>query len=82
MTANPNFDTVMLTKGHALCIVKLTDCVPMTAIHEAGAKCAVYPKAWAWILEDVRVITPFPVKGKLGLFEVMIVGSGNKWRAL
>lgn len=58
--------------GRALCIVKLTDCVPMTAIHEAAAKCAVYPKAWAWILEDVRVIEPFPVKGKLGLFEVEV----------
>lgn len=58
--------------GHALCVVRLVDCVPMTAIHEAAAKCAVYPKAWAWILEDVRAIESFPVKGKLGLFEVEV----------
>lgn len=72
-TPNPNFskdEMDKLPKGVALCLVRIADCVPMTAIHEAAAKCQVYPKAWAWILEDVRAIEPFPVKGKLGLFEI------------
>lgn len=74
-TENPNFgdlDAATYPKGVTLCVVKLVDCVPMAAIHEEGARCAVYPNAWAWILEDVRKVEPFPVKGKLGLFEVEV----------
>lgn len=44
--------------GHALCIVNLYD------IKKLG------DRDYAWLLKDVRYIEPFPVKGKLHLFEV------------
>ena len=44
--------------GHALCIVNLYD------IEKLG------DRDYAWLLKDVRYIEPFPVKGKLHLFEV------------
>ena len=44
--------------GHALCIVNLYD------IEKLGER------DYAWLLKDVRYIEPFPVKGKLHLFEV------------
>ncbi len=72
-TPNPNFskdEMDKLPKGIALCLVRLVDCVPMTQVHEAAAKCQVYPKAWAWILEDVQRIVSVSVKGKLGLFDL------------
>ena len=37
---------------------------------EQAACCKLYPDAWAWLLEDVAKISPFPVKGQLGFFEV------------
>jgi hypothetical protein len=30
----------------------------------------MYPNAFAWVLQNVRAIEPFPVKGQLGLYEV------------
>lgn len=56
--------------GKALCIVRIVDCRPMTT-EDADAACIEkYPGAWAWILEDIRPVCPFPVRGKLGLFEL------------
>jgi hypothetical protein len=34
------------------------------------AKCDPYPNAYGWVLKNVRQITPFPVRGSLGLFNV------------
>jgi hypothetical protein len=42
----------------------------MTKADEPAAHCEIYPKAKAWVIEDVRKIKPFPVIGKLGFFEV------------
>ncbi len=56
--------------GTALAIVRVVECRPMTQADETAACCQVYPNAWAWILEDIRPIQPFPVKGSLRLFEV------------
>ena len=42
---------------------------------EAGACCPRYPGAWAWVLTDLRKLRPFPVSGRLGLYEVDL-GSG------
>lgn len=44
--------------GHAVCVVDLVD------IKKAGGG------EYAWILENLSLIEPFPVKGKLSLFEV------------
>lgn len=59
-----------LPAGQALCIINLTDCRPMTRADETEARCKLYPGAWSWVLEDVRPVRPFPVRGKLGLYHV------------
>ena len=58
--------------GVALCIVRVADCRPMTSADETAACCKRYPRAWAWILEDLRPIEPFPVSGKHRLFDVQL----------
>lgn len=64
-----------LPVGVAVCIAKIVDCRPMTFADEAKACCEIYPGAYAWILENIRPIKPFPVKGQLGIYEVNIVDS-------
>jgi hypothetical protein len=56
--------------GMAFAIAELADVRPMTKADEAAACCAVYDRANSWFLENVTPIEPFPVKGKLGLFDV------------
>ena len=56
--------------GCALAIARLVDCRPMTVRDELTACCHVYPDAKAWVLENIRPITPFYVKGSLGLYVV------------
>jgi hypothetical protein len=55
--------------GYAIAIANLVDCRPMTERDEPDACCPAYPGAFAWVLEDIRKIEPFPVKGRLGIFE-------------
>lgn len=61
--------------GSALAIARLVDCRPMTRHDERAACCTVYDNAYAWILEDIRAVTPFRVKGQLGLFDVQFQRS-------
>lgn len=56
--------------GGAVCVANLVDCRPMTKADEEAAMCSVYPGAFSWVLEDIRKIEPFAVKGKLRLFDV------------
>ncbi len=56
--------------GYAIAIAELVDCRPMTTRDEKAACCPVYPNAVAWVLRNVRAIEPFPVKGRLRLYEV------------
>lgn len=58
--------------GQALCLVTLKDVVPFETKHLDAAHLENMPdkKGYAWILEDVRYIKPFPVKGKLHLYDV------------
>jgi hypothetical protein len=57
-------------RGQAICIVDVVDCRPMTKDDEEAAGCSVYPKAFAWVLANVRNIEPVPIKGQLGIYEV------------
>lgn len=43
--------------GYALCIVNLVNIIPNKDLYH-------------WILKDVKQIIPFPVKGKLGLYDI------------
>lgn len=57
--------------GHALCVVTLKDIVPFTKAHLKAACMFDYEYAdgcYAWLLENVRLIYPFAVKGKLSLW--------------
>lgn len=56
--------------GYAVALAQLIECRPMTLGDEREAMCDVYESAIAWVLKDVRPLKPFPVTGKLGLFDV------------
>lgn len=58
--------------GCALALVTLYACVPMTTEHEAAACCPWYRGAWAWLLDDIRAVKPFPVRGRLGIYPVLL----------
>ncbi len=58
--------------GYALAVAKLIDCRPMTKDDEEEACCEIYPSAHAWVLTNIRRIDPFPIRGKLGLYDVNV----------
>ena len=60
----------MQPSGYALAIAELIDCRPMIQNDELLACCKIYPGAYSWILKNIRLIKQFPVKGRLGLFDV------------
>jgi len=63
--------------GYALAIADLVACCPMTKADEIAAHCARYPGAYSWVLRNIRKIPTFPVRGRLGLYEVEVLG-GNQ----
>lgn len=62
--------------GKALCVVNLVDVVSFDREKHGEACCIpedmlhMVDGHFAWILEDVREIEPFEVKGQLGIFDV------------
>jgi hypothetical protein len=56
--------------GFALATAQLVECRPMVKFDELAAKCDWYVGAFSWVFEDIHRIEPFPVRGKLGLYEV------------
>ena len=59
--------------GHALATVELVGIEPFTEAHLWDALMEpedMQQGAYAWLLEHVEVVEPFPVKGKLHLFDV------------
>lgn len=56
--------------GYALAVASLVDCRPMTERDEPDACCPAYPGAYAWVLENIRKIEPYPVRGRLGIFDI------------
>ena len=61
--------------GYAVAIVDLVDCRPMTPDDEKAACCPIYENAVAWVLCNVCVIEPFPVKGQRGISNIDIALS-------
>jgi len=55
--------------GSAVAIAELVDCRRMTRADRVAACCEIYPNAVSWVLEDVRRVRPFPIKGALGVFD-------------
>ncbi len=64
--------------GCAVCIARLADVRPMTRDDEVAACCAWDPSYIAWVLTDIRPIPPFPVKGRLGIYEVQLPVNGEQ----
>jgi hypothetical protein len=57
--------------GHALCSVRIEDVRYMRKGDEEKALVdEIDPEAYSWVLEDIRPVIPFPVKGKQGFFDV------------
>lgn len=57
--------------GHALCIVELYDIKPMKKTDAEAAcmkRCDCTSEKYSWFIRNVRLIEPFPVKGKLSLW--------------
>lgn len=70
-SANPKIKNTIC--GHALCIVRLNDVIKVTKDNYRNFDLSITDvsnKLYAWQLTDVRLIKPFPVKGKLNFFEV------------
>jgi hypothetical protein len=61
--------------GCALAVAELVDCRPMTQSDEPAACCACYAGAFSWVMRDIRKIKLFPVRGKLGLYDVSVPSS-------
>lgn len=71
-SANPKIEGTI--PGHALCIVNVTDVIQVTRKNYRELQLDDPPlrdeKLYAWKLEDVRIIKPFPVKGKLNFYYI------------
>lgn len=63
-------ETHQMLFGKAVAICELTDCRPMEPTDEEEACYKSEPGRFAWILDDIHAIKPFPVKGQLGLYDV------------
>jgi len=59
--------------GKALCIVELYDVRPMNKKDEKKARIKLYPGAYAWLLRNLRPISPsVQIKGSLGIFNIKL----------
>lgn len=58
--------------GAALAVANLIDCRSMSVLDEPKALCSKYDGAFAWVLDGIRPIKTFPVRGELGLFDVSL----------
>ena len=71
-SANPKIKNTIC--GYALCLVRLNDITEVTAknCRDFGLEKGDLSdgKMYAWQLTDVRVVKPFPVKGKLNFYNV------------
>lgn len=64
-----NFLGLVLPLGMALAVVNLVDCRPIRLKDEKMAM--IYRSdLYAWVLENIQKIEPFPVKGQLRIYEV------------
>ena len=72
VSANPKIEGAV--SGCALCLVKITDVIRVTRKNYIDLELDEPPARgemlYAWKMEDVRTIKPFPVKGKLHLYDV------------
>ena len=65
-----HFLSLGLPFGMALATVELIACRPMIKEDEKAAMFPYREDLYAWVLINIKRIEPFPVKGRLKLFEV------------
>jgi hypothetical protein len=65
-----NDNGIKIEHGYAICIVNLYDVRPMTKPDETTACCELYDGAYSWLIDNVRIIEPFYIKGQLRLYDV------------
>jgi hypothetical protein len=58
--------------GCAVALATLVECRPMTRSDESAARCGLYSGAFAWVLRDIRRLKAFPVRGRLGIYDVVV----------
>lgn len=61
-----------LPAGQALCVVMLSACRRMRPSDEQAACCDIYDGAYVWVFTRRWQIIPFGVKGKLGIFTLIV----------
>ncbi|HPA47471.1 MAG TPA: ASCH domain-containing protein [bacterium] len=61
--------------GYALAVADLVDIRPMRKRDEKMALCESFDGAYSWVLENIRPIKPFPVRGQKGIYEVKYNGK-------
>jgi len=66
----PDSFNLYLPLGMALATVELIACRPMKKEDEKAAIIPFDPLLFAWELSNIKMIKPFPVKGKLKLFDI------------
>ncbi len=71
-----------LPHGVALCVVKVTDCHRFRPADAEAACCDWYDSAIAWELTHRRLVTPFALRGRQGLFEVRAEAPTSFWREI
>lgn len=64
-----------LPLGYAVAIANLIDCRPMQLEDDWAAQCPYHRQLYAWVLENIEPIAPFPVRGRLRLFDVDVESS-------
>ena len=65
-----------VTPGHALGVVTLTDCRPMKVTESVFSLVYHDPTTIGWFVENAyRFRNPFPVKGRLGLFDIELTDA-------
>jgi len=75
---DPKTYKVIEPRGVAVCIVTIINCRPMTKEDEKAACFEWNKKLWAWELDFLHVIEPFPVRGMLGIFNVDYKRKSNE----
>ncbi len=58
--------------GFAIATATLSDCRPMKRTDEISAICPWRAGIMAWVLTDIKAIKPFPVTGRMGLYDVEV----------
>lgn len=61
-----------LPAGQALCIVMMSECRPMRPSDAQAACCDRYEGAYVWVFTRRWQILPFAVRGKPGLFTLVV----------